>query len=64
MKAILYTGRKRDQETEINIYPNEIGIYKTGCPECDGKGWWNYGPPEEAGPCNVCKCTGQIYITC
>jgi DnaJ-class molecular chaperone len=63
MKAILYTGRKREIEREINIYPDETGIYKTRCPECGGTGWWNYAYPENEGPCNVCKGTGQIYIT-
>ena len=64
MKAILYTGRKRDIEVEINIRPNELGIYKTGCRECGGTGWWPYGPTEkEQGPCVDCKGTGQIYIT-
>ena len=64
MKAILYTGLKRDKETEINIHPNELGIYKTICHECEGTGWWGYGPTKnERGPCIVCKGTGQIYIT-
>ena len=63
MKAILYLGFKRDKEREINIYPNELGIYKTGCFECEGTGWWGYGPPGTEGPCNVCKGTGQIFIT-
>ena len=63
MKAILYLGFKRETEVEINIYPNELGIYKTGCPECGGTGWWDYGPSEEEGPCIGCKGTGQIWIT-
>lgn len=63
MKAILYTGWKRENEVEINIRPNGLGIYKTGCRECSGTGWWNYAYPEEESECNVCKGTGQIYIT-
>lgn len=64
MKAILYVGLKRDHEIEINIYPNELGIYKTGCLECGGTGWWPYGPTEdECGICIDCKGTGQIWIT-
>ena len=63
MKAILYVGFKRDHEIQINIYPNELGIYKTVCTECGGTGWWPYGPTEdECGICIDCKGTGQIYI--
>ncbi len=47
MKAILYLGLKRDHEVQINIYPNEIGIYKTICIECAGTGWWPYGPTDD-----------------
>jgi len=64
VKAILYRGPKREIEIEINIRPNKTGIYKTGCRECGGTGWWNYAYPEEEGECVDCKGTGQIYITC
>ena len=49
MKAILYLGLKREIEIEINIHPDETGIYKTGCAECEATGWWGYGPPGTEG---------------
>ena len=63
MKAIIYLGRKRDNEREINLHPNKLGIYKTVCFECEGTGWWGHSPQGTEGQCNVCKGTGQIYIT-
>jgi hypothetical protein len=65
MKAILYRGMKRNTEVNINVdeIDSLLGYRKIGCRECDGRGWWNYGPTEnECGVCVDCKGTGFIYI--
>ena len=61
-----YYGWKRDREktVEIEMLSPEIGAGRMSCPECEGTGWWGYGPTEaECGLCVDCKGTGKILVS-
>ncbi len=67
MIGIRHYGRRRDRFKYLWI-PRRymlLGIMPIACPECEGTGWWGYGPtPDECGPCVDCKGTGKILIDC
>jgi hypothetical protein len=38
-------------------------VAQIGCLECNGTGWWGYGPtPAEQGECVACKGTGRVWV--
>ena len=65
--AIVYRGFKRETEVEVivtEICP-EMGVGQIDCIECEGDGWWGYGPTEnECGPCVECKGSGRVLVNC
>ena len=39
------------------------GVGECDCVECDGSGWWDYGPPGTEDLCVDCKGTGRILVS-
>lgn len=51
------------ENVRIAAYPPAAAAGRIACHECDGSGWWGYGPTEdENGPCVVCKGTGREWV--
>ena len=47
---------------KVKILMNGVG--ETDCLECDGLGYWGFGPTEEENGCCVdCKGTGKILVS-
>jgi hypothetical protein len=63
-KMIIYRGFLRTTEVEQDVEDMGCGAGRTKCIECEGTGWWGYGPTEkECGPCVECKGTGYILVS-
>lgn len=63
VEAVIYFGWHRDSPVAcvVRVVTPEVG--EVACFECEGTGWWGYGPtPDECGPCVVCKGTRRIYV--
>jgi hypothetical protein len=44
-------------------FPVGSTVGRVSCRECDGTGWWGYGPTEaEDGECVPCKGTGRVWV--
>lgn len=40
-----------------------LGAARVDCPECEGLGWWDYGPAGTEQDCVECKGTGCVWIS-
>lgn len=63
--AVVYHGRRRETPVTVllRLVTPEIG--ETACIECNGTGWWGFGPtPAECDPCVECKGTGRMFVGC
>ncbi len=61
-KGIVYRGLNYVTPVEVVVTKICSGVGQIKCIECEGTGWWAYGPTEEDGPCIECKGTGKIYV--
>ena len=52
-----HKGVKRDVTI---LFP---GVGECDCLECDGSGWWDYGPPGTECDCVDCKGTGRVLVS-
>ena len=49
--------------TRTASYPPGATVGQVYCVECQGSGWWGYGPDETVnGRCNHCKGTGLMWV--
>lgn len=60
-EVCLTTG-DREHVRLVSVRRGDI-VSKINCIECNGTGWWAYGPEEEEpGPCVPCKGAGQVMV--
>ena len=62
--GIVYRGINYVTPVSVEVeHICDSGIGRIDCIECEGTGYWPYGPaPEECGPCVECKGTGKVFI--
>lgn len=57
-------GWKRETRVPVLVELITPEIGRIPCLECEGTGYWGYGPtPAECGPCVECKGTGKIFVS-
>jgi hypothetical protein len=63
--AVVYCGWWQETPVAVSLRLVTPEIGEITCIECNGTGWWGFGPtPAECGPCVDCKGTGRIFVSC
>lgn len=63
MIAHVATIRGTREHVRTASFPPGALVGQVSCIECDGSGWWGYGPVEEVnGHCVDCKGTGRVWV--
>ncbi len=62
--GVVYRGLNYVTPVDVIITHICQGVGQIDCIECDGTGWWPYGPTDkECGPCIECKGTSRVLIS-